>query len=297
MCGIMGYYCFGNTKPEKEKLSAMFSLLEVRGRDASGYAFIRERNLIVQKAPIKSSLLVQSPEWKELILPSMMILHTRMKTCGSEKLNFNNHPIFNKEGVALVHNGIIHNDREIFGKNKRDGQVDSEAILAVITSKGKGDKVKRVFDRIEGSFAVSVIDKNLPDQLILIKKDNPLEMYLDTEGDILYFCSERQIMQEALGIRSESKRGFNLGENNYHFYQMENNHALVLNREGVDSYKRYNSRDRWERGRNLDRYSLNQLNVQCPWCMSYTRYYEGLNHNQCEVCGGMISEEDLMDII
>ena len=38
MCGIMGYYSFGSTLPDKDKLTDMFSLLESRGRDASGYA-------------------------------------------------------------------------------------------------------------------------------------------------------------------------------------------------------------------------------------------------------------------
>ena len=34
------------------------------------------------------------------------ILHTRMKTQGSEKNNANNHPLFSKNGIAIVHNGI-----------------------------------------------------------------------------------------------------------------------------------------------------------------------------------------------
>ena len=50
MCGIMGYYSFGNTMPDKDKITNMFSLLESRGRDASGYAFIKDNNLIVNKA-------------------------------------------------------------------------------------------------------------------------------------------------------------------------------------------------------------------------------------------------------
>jgi glucosamine--fructose-6-phosphate aminotransferase (isomerizing) len=168
MCGIGGFISFSDKKPNKDKISNMFCLLQSRGRDACGLAFIREGNLIVNKAPIPSSEMVQSKDWQELELPRIMILHTRMKTQGSEKDPNNNHPLYNKEGIAIVHNGIIHNDHEIFGKNqKRDGQVDSEAILAVISSKGKGDKIKKVFDRIDGSFAVAVIDKNNPEQLIL----------------------------------------------------------------------------------------------------------------------------------
>ena len=290
----MGFYCFGEKKPEKEKIGTMFSLLESRGRDAYGLGFIREGNLIIDKAPIRSSEFVKSKEWEELELPKIMIMHTRMKTTGSEKNNFNNHPIYNKEGLALIHNGVIHNDHEIFGKNqKRDGEVDSEAILAVISSKGKGDKIKKVFDRIDGSFAVAVIDKNIPDQLILIKKDNPLCIYFNLEDDILYFCSERQIMQIALGIQSESKRGFTLGEKDYHFYDMENNHGLILNKDGVDSYKKYNVRDWWSGTRSYGRHDIDLLRVQCPYCLSQTKYYDGLLHNKCEVCGAEISEEDM----
>jgi len=280
MCGIAGFYCFGDKKPDKEKIGNMFSLLETRGHDAAGFAFIREGNLIVNKGPIRSSVLVQSKEWQDLELPRIMILHTRMKTVGSEKKSFNNHPIYNKEGVAIVHNGIIHNDHEIFGKNqKRDGEVDSEAILAVISSKGKGDKIKKVFDRIDGSFAVAVIDKNIQGQLILIKKDNPLELYFNSEDDILYCCSERQIMQEALGIQSESRRGFNMGENQYHFYEMENNHGLILNKEGVELYKKYNVKDWWSGNRGYGKHDIDLLRVQCPYCLSQTKYYDGLLHN------------------
>ena len=294
MCGIMGFYCFSDKKPDKEKISTMFGLLETRGRDAAGFAFIKDGNLIVNKAPIRSSVMVQSKEWQEIHLPRIMILHTRMKTVGSEKRSFNNHPIFNKDGVAIVHNGIIHNDKEIFSKNQhRDGEVDSEAILSVLCGKHKGDKVKRVFDRIEGSYAVAVIDKNLPDQLILIKKDNPLCMYYNTDQDVLYFCSGREIMQEALGIQSESKRGFTIGEKDFHFYEMENNHALMISKEGVESYKKYLPRDYWDRRNNYRSPSLDTLMVSCPWCYGQTTYYDGLLNNKCEHCGMQISEDDL----
>ena len=80
MCGIMGYYSFGITVPDKDKITNMFSLLESRGRDASGFAFIKNNNLIVHKDALKSSEFVKTNEWKELVLPSSNILHTRIKT-------------------------------------------------------------------------------------------------------------------------------------------------------------------------------------------------------------------------
>ncbi len=288
----MGYYCFGSKIPDKNNIARMFSLLESRGKDASGYAFVEKNELIVHKAPIKSSEMVKTNEWKKLDLPKIMILHCRMKTQGSELNNANNHPIFSKNGIAIVHNGVIYNDKEIFGKKERDAEVDSESILHLLSLKLKGDKVKRLFDKIEGSFAVAVIDKNEADKLTLIKKDNPIDLYYSSEDDILYFCSEKAIIKEALKIQSTSARGFNLGEGSYHSYEMQNNHCLLINSDGVESYQRYHPvRDRWFE-RNYHYYN-EEIMIDCPWCFQKTSYYEGRLFNKCEACGMSINEEDL----
>ncbi len=294
MCGIMGYYSFGNTIPNKDKITNMFSLLESRGRDASGYAFIRDNNLIVHKDAMKSSEFVKTNEWKEIVLPSSMILHTRMKTQGSEKNNANNHPLFSKNGIAIVHNGIIYNDKEIFGKKERDAEVDSESILHLLSMKVKGDKIKRLFDKVEGSFAVAMLDKYFPERLVLIKKDNPIDLYYDERADILYFCSEREIMQEALNIEKITVRGFNLGEKDFHFYEMHNNYALFINSEGVESYQKYYpSKSKWFDKRYHYSNTPEEMIIECPWCFSQTTYFDGKLFNKCEICGMSISEEDL----
>jgi glucosamine 6-phosphate synthetase-like amidotransferase/phosphosugar isomerase protein len=294
MCGIMGWYSFGHTMPDKEKITNMFSLLESRGRDASGFAFIRDNNLIVHKDAMKSSEFVKTNEWKDLVLPSSMILHTRMKTQGSEKNNANNHPLFSKNGIAIVHNGIIYNDKEIFGKKERDAEVDSESILHLLSMKMKGDKIKRLFDKVEGSFAVAMLDKYFPERLVLIKKDNPIDLYYDERSDILYFCSEREIMQEALNIEKVTVRGFNLGEKDFHFYEMHNNYALFINSEGVESYQKYYpSKSKWFDRRFHYSNTPEEMIIECPWCFSQTTYYDGKIFNKCEVCGMGINEEDL----
>jgi glucosamine 6-phosphate synthetase-like amidotransferase/phosphosugar isomerase protein len=294
MCGIMGYYSFGNTLPDKEKITNMFSLLESRGRDASGICFIKDNNLVVKKDAMKSSEFVKTNDWKELVLPSSMILHTRMKTQGSEKNNANNHPLFSKNGIAIVHNGIIYNDKEIFGKKERDAEVDSESILHLLSMKVKGDKIKRLFDKVEGSFAVAMLDKYFPERLVLIKKDNPIDLYYDSKDDILYFCSEREIMQEALSIEKTTVRGFNLGEKDFHFYEMHNNYALFINHEGVESYQKYYpSKSRWYDRSFHYRTTPEEMIIECPWCLAQTTYYDGKLFNKCEVCGMGINEEDL----
>ena len=295
MCGIMGYYCFSNNKPDIEKLADMFCLLQSRGTDASGLSFIKpDGSLYIHKAPTRSSHLIKTDEWKNIEMPPVMIMHCRLKTQGTEKNNANNHPLFSKNGIALVHNGIIYNDKEIFSKKNRDAEVDSEAILSLLSSKHKGDKIRLLFDRIEGSFAVAAINKSEPGKLLLIKKDNPVDLYFDSENDILYFCSERQIMQEALGVKGKSKRGFNLGEGSYHFYEMENNHALIINQDGVQSYKRYRPKiDDWVSIKDTRPYGFTADMVECPWCYTQTIFDFNRQNNDCEYCGHPIYEEDV----
>jgi len=291
MCGIMGYYCWAENRPNKRNITNMFSLLQSRGRDSSGYAYLKDKRLVVVKDAVSSSKLIEHKDWQNLEMPKSFIAHTRLKTQGTEKLNVNNHPIYNKSGVAIVHNGMIHNDTEIFETEKRDGQVDSEAILAVLSSKAKGDKLKRVFDKLEGSFAFASIDQNDPDRLILVKKDNPDCLYLDTKDEILYFCSEKGIMQEALNIRANQCRGFNVGEQEFHYYEMENNHGLVLNNKGVESYKKYTPKtERWYY-RNIPNMREDTEIMTCPYCYEETFYDFGKLTNRCHICGSILTDE------
>lgn len=289
MCGIMGYYCFGNSRPDKKKITKMFELLETRGKDASGFAYMKGAGLVVHKAPVRSSELVKTKEWQELELPRIMIFHTRLKTQGDQMNNQNNHPLYNNKGLCLVHNGMIHNDDEIFAKHKRNAEVDSEAILAVLSVKDKGDKIKRVFDRLEGSFAFALIDKNKPDELCLVKKDNPIDIYFDSKDEIVYFCSERYIMQSALDIGSEYKLGFNLGEKNYHFFEMKNNYALIIKPDGVQSYQKYNPKPvYWDYYGYKDRKPMENIEmIECPYCEEKTFILAGIN-NYCDLCGSFL---------
>lgn len=299
MCGIMGYYSFGNTVPDKTKITRMFSLLESRGKDASGFAFIDNNELKVTKAPVRSSTLVIGEDWKNLVLPKIMIMHTRLKTQGEPSNNMNNHPLFTKKGLAIVHNGMIYNDKEIFGrKEKRDAEVDSEAILSILAStnhtKSINEKIKKLFDKLEGGFAVASIDRLHPHRMLLIRKDNPLELYYNSVDDIMYFCSEREIMQEALGITKHTKRGFTLGEENYHHFSVNNNHAVILNGDGVEIYKQFFPRRlSWNYTAPVDYITEDEMLAECPYCLESTVYYWGRLFNRCEHCGQAIAEEDI----
>ena len=150
-----------------------------------------------------------------------------------------------------------------------------------------------VFDKLEGGFAVAGINKEEPDKLLLIRKDNPVELYYNSEDDILYFCSEREIMQKTLGIKPRRKRGFNIGENDYHHYSMENNHALILNEDGVESYKEYRPKPSPWDYRSYWEDDDDSMMVQCPYCYGLTTYNFTKMLNRCEMCYQVIEEEDI----
>lgn len=279
--------------PDKKKLEKMFVLLETRGVDASGFAYIDKstEKLKVVKSAVPSSKLVKTKRWKELVPSRIMILHTRQKTQGEPSNNMNNHPVFNKKGLAIVHNGMIHNDNQIFSKKvNRDAEVDSEAILTVLSNIEKSkDPIKNVFDALEGGFAVASIDQCAPNVLTLFRKDNPIDIAYNSEDDVFYFCSEREIMQEALGKREFTKRGFHMGDKRYHYYEMEDNHALILNSEGIKSYKQYYpKRSFWDYG-----YDDDIDIVECQYCLGATRHNWGLLVNRCEHCDQILELEEM----
>lgn len=260
----MGYYAFGDVKPEKKQLTTMFELLEFRGKDASGFAYVEDDHLVIHKGPVKSTELVKHSEWaKDIVkLPRIMIFHTRAKTKGEPSNNMNNHPLFDKNGNCIVHNGIINNDDIVFAetKVKRDAQVDSEAILAMLNQKKKkGDPIKRLFKKLRGSFAFAAISVQKPDELLLVRNSNPIKLCYDSNKDIVYFCSETDIMRKALEIKQQRIRGFFLNENHYHFLEMKDDHAMWIGPDGIKKYQEYDGYDY------SDRYDFYGMNYTSRW--------------------------------
>lgn len=101
-------------------------------------------------------------------------------------------------------------------------------------------------------------------------------------------------MRESLNIEKETLRGFNIGEGSYHYYEMQNNYALIINKDGVESYKKYYpSRSKWFDRRYRYESMPEEMIIECPWCLAQTTYYDGKLWNKCEVCGMGINEEDL----
>jgi glucosamine--fructose-6-phosphate aminotransferase (isomerizing) len=119
------------------------------------------------------------------------IAHTRWATHGvpSER---NAHPHISKDGIAIVHNGIIENHDELRDELKRAGyefssETDTEVIAHRIHFhlKVTGDLFKAVratVAELEGAYALAVISKDDPDRIVLAREGCPVVVGLG-EGE------------------------------------------------------------------------------------------------------------------
>src|SRR6187551_715229 len=142
MCGIAGIHVFDSeTLPKWTKIEnaidSLFSAIDHRGGDATGIVAINDNgDMVWQKASCNAFEFYKERKSVPAGVRSIL-LHTRMATQGSAAFPENNHPV-RRGGVYVVHNGHIWNDDEVFRKTNREryGQVDSEAIAAVIAQYG-----------------------------------------------------------------------------------------------------------------------------------------------------------------
>ena len=178
MCGIFGY--IGKKNAVKMALNGL-KRLEYRGYDSAGIAGLKGGELLYCKEVGKVSLLEKEVQEQKLELDSV-IAHTRWATHGKPS-RVNAHPHFDEaEALALVHNGIIENYESLremlLEKNvKFTSQTDTEVVAHLIAGFYKGDILKAVQQAIpllEGSFAIALIHRDFPDQIIAVAHESPL---------------------------------------------------------------------------------------------------------------------------
>ena len=155
--------------------------LEYRGYDSAGIAGLKGGELLYCKQVGKVSQLEKEVENKNLELDSA-IAHTRWATHGIPS-KINAHPHFDEaHALALVHNGIIENHESLrqmlVDKGvKFTSQTDTEVVAHLIAGFYKDDILKAVQEAIpllQGSFAIAIIHRDFPDQIIAIAHESPL---------------------------------------------------------------------------------------------------------------------------
>ncbi len=184
MCGIVGY--IGKSRKTKFIINRL-ELLEYRGYDSAGYASLTESGFISKKEVGSiSNLESKIIETEEA---SVAIAHTRWATHGKVTVE-NCHPHFsNGEEWAVVHNGIIENYKELKLSLKIVPQSSTDtAVLSELLEEKKIENIFEfidLFNRVEGSFGVVAINKNIKDCLFLAKRKSPLFASKSEDGDFL----------------------------------------------------------------------------------------------------------------
>ncbi|MBI2717037.1 MAG: glutamine--fructose-6-phosphate transaminase (isomerizing) [Rhizobiales bacterium] len=188
MCGIVGILGRG---PVAGQLIDALKRLEYRGYDSAGIATLDHGQLARRRAEGKLQALATRLE-REPLAGNIGIGHTRWATHGRPTEN-NAHP-HATDRVAVVHNGIIENFRElreklIEGGAKFGSETDTEVVAHLVTEemkKGKSptDAVAAALKQLRGAFALAFLFAGEDDLMIGARKGSPLAIgYGQGQGD------------------------------------------------------------------------------------------------------------------
>lgn len=178
MCGIFGYI-----GPKEAASIAIDGLktLEYRGYDSAGIAVIQNGEIQICKEVGKVSALEREME-KEHIDCHVAISHTRWATHGKpSKINAHPH-IDTYQSLAIVHNGIIENHASLKKSLKEKGvafvsDTDTEVVAHLIAQYYQGNlisAVQQTLALLKGTFAIALIHKDFPEQIITFANECPL---------------------------------------------------------------------------------------------------------------------------
>ena len=200
MCGIFGH--IGKADSIKKCLAGL-KFLEYRGYDSAGIAGIFEDELLCFKEKGKLEALKQILADQSIPFTTT-IGHTRWATHGVANAR-NAHPHFDQnKNLALVHNGILENHQELRKMLESKGvlfssDTDTEVIAQLIAYLYEGDLVRAVRSAIslmKGFWALAIIHKKHPDQIIVTRLENPLVVGLSKKTKEAYISSDPYAFQE-----------------------------------------------------------------------------------------------------
>ena len=182
MCGIVGYI---GKKPAYPILIKGLKRLEYRGYDSAGVAMVSDSgSLNVYKAKGKVDNLTDYCADKD-VTGSIGIAHTRWATHGEPSAR-NAHPHYSQsKNLAIIHNGIIENYADIKTKLQAKGvQFASDTDTEVLVQLVEYIMVKKHLSLLEavqvalyqviGAYAIAIIDKRDPEQIVAARKQSPL---------------------------------------------------------------------------------------------------------------------------
>lgn len=205
MCCLFGLLDIKHYLSPREKnqiLSVLGTFCEARGIDATGYAYVFGRNLIIKKKAVPAhEMPFNIPKDAHAIMG-----HTRMTTQGSAARQRNNHPFLGKlpkQQFALAHNGVLTNDKHLRkSENLPQTHIETDSYVAVqlIEKQNTLDfsSLRTMAEKVKGTFTFTIMD--LKNNLYIIKRNNPLCLYYFPKKGVYIYASTRAILEAALDV-------------------------------------------------------------------------------------------------
>jgi len=180
MCGIVGGVAQRDVYPI---LLEGLKRLEYRGYDSSGLAVINQDNEIRRYRRLGKVAELDAALQKEALPGGIGIAHTRWATHGVPAER-NAHPHVCEDAIAVVHNGIIENYEDLRELQKERGfiftsETDTEVIVHQISwyyrdTNNLLEAVSQAVKDFKGAYALGVIAKDQPEQLVIAREGSPL---------------------------------------------------------------------------------------------------------------------------
>ncbi|NYH23268.1 glutamine--fructose-6-phosphate transaminase (isomerizing) [Paraburkholderia bryophila] len=222
MCGIVGAVAQRNIVPV---LIEGLRRLEYRGYDSCGVA------VLGADGPRRARSVARVADLDEQVRESHLegitgIAHTRWATHGAPVTD-NAHPIFSKDALALVHNGIIENYESLREMLRGKGytfvsQTDTEVIAHLVHSLYRGDlfaAVREAVAQLHGAYAIAVLHKDQPHTVVGARQGSPLvvglgngENFLASDALALAGSTERFIFLEEGDVCELSLEGVRIAD-------------------------------------------------------------------------------------
>jgi glucosamine--fructose-6-phosphate aminotransferase (isomerizing) len=184
MCGIVGAVADRNVVPV---LIEGLKRLEYRGYDSAGIAVLNRGKRLIRQRTVGKVRGLEEALQQDPFDGHLGIAHTRWATHGvpSER---NAHPHISRDGLAIVHNGIIENYEELREQLKRSGyEFSSDTDTEVIAHRVHfnharvGDLFKAVqatIAELEGAYALAIVSEAYPDTIIVARAGCPVVLGL-----------------------------------------------------------------------------------------------------------------------
>ena len=191
MCGIVGAIAERNVVPI---LMEGLRRLEYRGYDSAGIAVLNGTAKLKRLRTVGKVKMLQEAIDADPTHGPVGIAHTRWATHGvpSER---NAHPHISKDGLAIVHNGIIENHEELREDLKKLGYVftsetDTEVIAHRVHHHLKSQKdifkaVRATVAELEGAYALAVVSEAEPERIILAREGCPVVVGLGVDENFV----------------------------------------------------------------------------------------------------------------